>query len=131
MDCPRCGAPTVAFPIPAAIRDAMPDDRAGAAICTRCLAVTPVDDPPAHGAAVGTVSDAFPRDAEAAATMAALLALLDRLALYRTEIEVVARHAESLGVDVMLVLDRLARDEALDPHLDLDRRRPQLEQFLA
>ena len=130
MDCPTCGAPVVAFPIPPAVRDAMPDDRPGAAICTRCLAVTPTDDPPDDYPDLREVSDAFPADGEGAATVAALLALLDRLALYRTEIESIARHAEALGVDVMLTLDRLATDDGLDPHLDLDRRRPQLEQFL-
>ncbi|MFB6125175.1 MAG: DUF6276 family protein [Halanaeroarchaeum sp.] len=131
MDCPACGEPTVAVAIPTAVADAMPDDRPGAAVCTRCLAVAPTDDPPADYPDLRTISDAFPADGEAAATVVALLALLDRLALYRQELETVARRAERLGVDVMLVLDRLAADPALDPGVDLDRRRDQLEQLLA
>ena len=131
MSCPNCGAATVAFAIPAAVIDAMPEDRPGAELCPHCLTVTPVDDPPADPPDWSAVNAAFPTDPEAGATVAALLALVDSLALYRAELETVARHAESLGVDVLLVLDRLARDETVDPHFDIDRRRPQLAQLLA
>jgi len=131
MVCPACGGPTVAFPIPGAVVDQMPEARPGAALCRHCLTVVPLDDPPAEIPDLQTVSDAFPSNREGAATVGALLALVDSLALYRTEIDAVARHAETLGVDVMLVLDRLAADEAIDPHFDIDRRRAQLEQLLA
>ena len=131
MRCPSCDSPTLSFPIPAAVRDSMPEDRPGAAICTRCLTVTPVDDPPDEVPNFTEISDAFPTDEESVATVGALLALVDSLALYRSEIDAVARHAESLGVDVMLVLDRLAADSAIEPHFDIDRRRAQLEQLLS
>ena len=130
MHCPNCGAATVAFTIPDALQDAMPETRAGAALCTTCLTVTPLDEPPAESPDWTAVTETFPTDDEAAATVGALLALVDNLALYRTEIEAIARHAESLGLDVLLVLDRLAHDDEIDPHFDIDRRRPQLEQLL-
>ncbi|AKH96725.1 DUF6276 family protein [Halanaeroarchaeum sulfurireducens] len=130
MRCPNCGAPTVVFTIPEAVLDAMPETRPGAALCTRCLTVTPVDEPPDETPDWTAVHETFPTDDEAAATVGALLALVDSLALYRSEIEEIARHAESLGVDVMLVLDRLAADDGVDPHFDIDRRRAQLEQLL-
>ncbi|MFB6071264.1 MAG: DUF6276 family protein [Halanaeroarchaeum sp.] len=131
MRCPNCGEDTVPFPIPDAVAGAMPDDRPGGALCTSCLTVSPTDDPPDTHPDFGAVSDAFPGDGEAGATIAALLGLLDRLALYREEIDAIARHAERLGVDVMLVLDRLAADPDVEPAIDLDRRRDQLEQLLA
>ncbi|UWG46645.1 Uncharacterized protein HSRCO_0346 [Halanaeroarchaeum sp. HSR-CO] len=130
MRCPNCDATTVAFAIPEAVQDAMPEARPAGALCTHCLTVTPLDDPPSEAPDWSAVHEAFPTG-EAGATMATLLALVDSLALYRAEIDAVARHAESLGVDVMLVLDRLARDDAIDPHFDIDRRRAQLEQLLA
>ena len=130
MRCPTCGATTVEFAIPEPVRDEMPEDRPGATLCPRCLTVTPIDDPPADQPDWTAVHEAFPTDDAAGATVATLLTLVDSLALYRSEIEEIARHAESLGVDVMLVLDRLAADDGVDPHFDIDRRRPQLEQLL-
>ncbi|MFB6094573.1 MAG: DUF6276 family protein [Halanaeroarchaeum sp.] len=131
MECPNCGTETVAFAIPEAVRDALPEDRPGGALCPRCLRVTPIDDPPAEQPDWRSVASAFPTDAEAGATTATLFALVDSLALYRAEIDDVVRHAESLGVDVLLVLDRVAADDAVDPHFEIDRRRRQLEQLLA
>jgi hypothetical protein len=130
MACPECGAETLSFPVPEDVRDLLPDERAGAAVCTRCLFVTPEDDPPADLPDFAAASDALPRDPERAVTVVCLLALLDSLALYRSEIEGLAREAERAGVDVLLVLDRLGADPDLEPHLDLGRRRRQLEQLL-
>lgn len=130
MDCPECGAATLAFPVPADLRGFLPDDRPGAALCTSCLAVTPEDDPPGELPDFRSVSDAFPREPERAVVVAVMLALLDSLVLYRQELDDLAAEAERRGVDPLLVLDRLANDGALDPHLDLPRRRSQLAQLL-
>ncbi|GGN12589.1 DUF6276 family protein [Halarchaeum nitratireducens] len=130
MSCPRCDAPTVAFAIPDDLRDQLPDDRPGAALCTRCLSVTPLDDPPTASPDFARVSDAFPVNDEAAVALACLLALLDSLVLYRAEIDAVAAYAETRGTDVLRTLERLAADDGVEPFLDLDRRARQLEQLI-
>ncbi|MFB6268255.1 MAG: DUF6276 family protein [Halodesulfurarchaeum sp.] len=130
MSCPNCGAETLAFPVPASIREHLPDDRAGARLCQRCLTVTPADDPPADYPDFTAIADAFPRDGETAAILASMLALVDAIALYREEVEALATQAEVRGVDVMLALDRLAATAGVEPHFDVGRRKRQLEQLL-
>lgn len=129
MSCPSCGGETVAFPIPEGVREHLPDDRAGAAICTRCLTVTPDDDPPDDHPAFSERVPGFP-DGETGAVVACLLALVDSLALYRSEVSALADAAERRGVDVLLLVDRLDAAEGVDPHFDVPRRSRQLEQLL-
>ena len=130
MPCSHCGAETRHFPVPERAREYLPDDRPAATLCTNCLHVAPVDDAPDDYPDFTQVSDALPMDGETAAVVASLLALLDRLVVHRSEAEAVAALAERRGVDVLLVLDRLATDDALDPRIDLQRRREQLEQLI-
>ncbi|MFB6120073.1 MAG: DUF6276 family protein [Halobacteriaceae archaeon] len=130
MDCPNCDAPTLAFPLPPTYRAHFPGDRPGAAICTRCLHVTPVDDPPADLPDFTAVSDALPANRDHALTVVCLLGLLDSIALHRDAIDALTDEAESEGTDVMLVLDRLGADESVAPHFDLEKRTHQLEQLL-
>jgi hypothetical protein len=130
MDCPACGAPTLAFPVDSSYRTALPGDDPGAALCTRCLRIHPVADPPETVPDFTTVSDAFPADADAAVPLALLVGLLDSLAQYRSEIGALLEAVERAGTDPFLAVDRLARDPGLDPAADLDRRRHQLEQLL-
>lgn len=130
MTCPRCDAVTIAFSIPAALRAHLPDDRPGAALCTHCLTVTPVDDPPDDTPSFERVSDAFPANDEAAVAFACVLALLDSLVLYRDELDAVATYAETHGADVLRALERLDADDGVDAHFDVARRTRQLEQFI-
>jgi hypothetical protein len=130
MDCPDCGAPTLSFPVPPAYEEYLPGAEAGAALCTRCLALHPDPDPPAEPPDFQAVSDAFPRNSEAAVPMALLVGLLANLALYRSEISELLGRVEAAGTDPLLVLDRLATDEGIDTDLDLSGRRRQLEQLL-
>jgi len=131
MNCPECGADTLAFPLPEDLAAHFPDDRPGAAVCTTCLHVTPVDDPPADQPDFATeLCDALPRDPGHALTVVCLLALLDSIALHRDAIDALAARAEAEGTDVMLVLDRLGRDGDVRPHFDLEKRSHQLEQLL-
>jgi hypothetical protein len=130
MTCSDCGGNQVVFPVPDAVRDHLPDDRPAATICTHCLRVGPADDAPADYPDFTTVSDVFPNDAETAAVLASLLALLDRLVLHRQDADDIAAEAEARGVDVLLILDRLAADDSLDPHFDVTRRREQLQQLI-
>jgi len=139
MDCPDCGSPTVAFDA-GEHADALPGERgsegggesagAGVALCTRCLALHPVADPPADPPDFQRVSDAFPADPAAAVPLALLVGLLENLALYRAEIADLLVEVERAGTDPLLALDRLAADESIEADVDLAGRRKQLEQLL-
>lgn len=131
MSCSACGAETIAAPVSSNLAKFLPDERAGVVLCTHCLHVDPTDDPPADLPSFQRVSTAFPAESEDALPIVVILALLDSLALYRSELDAVATIAEKRGVDTLLVLDRLASDPALDPDIDLQRRRHQLAQLLS
>lgn len=130
MSCTVCGAESLPFPIPSEFRNLLPEDRPGASVCTNCLTVTPLDDPPTDLPNFTKISDAFPSEPDRALPVVLVLALLDSIALYREEIETLTASAEQRGVDVLLVLDRLDAETTLDPTFDLDRRREQLAQLL-
>jgi hypothetical protein len=130
MDCPDCGADTLAFPVAEDLRAHLPGEDPGAALCTRCLALHPVAEPPAGLPDFQRVSDAFPPDPDAALPFALALGLLENLALYRSEIADLLIRVERAGADPLLVLDRLAYDETIATDLDLEGRRRHLEQLL-
>jgi hypothetical protein len=130
MDCLECGSETIAFAVPPAYREYLPGEEDGAALCTRCLTLQPVENPPAGTPSFGGVSDAIPDDEGAAIPLALMLGLLENLALNRSEISALLDDVERAGVDPLLVLDRLADDPAIDARADLRGRRRQLEQLL-
>lgn len=129
MDCPACGTPAIGFAVPADLREYLPGDDPGAALCPSCLRLHPLADPPADAPDFSPVGDVFP-EGEAAIPMAILLGLLDSLAQYRTEITALLERVERAGTDPFLVVDRLADDPTVDAAADLKRRRHQLEQLL-
>lgn len=130
MDCPDCGATTLAFAVPDAHRNLLPGDEPGAALCTRCLALHPVAGPPAELPEFQRISEAFPTNPDAAVALALLVGLLDSLALYRSEVSTLLIRVERDGVDPLLALDRLAADDDIESDVDLAGRRRQLEQLL-
>ncbi|MFB6198421.1 MAG: DUF6276 family protein [Halobacteriaceae archaeon] len=130
MDCPNCGDEVIQFSIPSEVRPHLPDQRSGGAICTTCLRVIPIDDPPTTPPNPSTVSDAFPADSNAAKIIFCILALLDSPARYRSEIESLISLAERKGVDPLLILDRIARDESLEPWFDVASRTRTIDQLL-
>lgn len=130
MDCPECGAEALPFAVESTYRDSFPGDEPGAAICSRCLTLHPVADPPASMPDFSRISDAFPSTEAAAVPMALLLGLLSSLATYRQEISTLLEDVERAGVDPLLVVDRLAEDSSIDAQTDLRGRRRQLEQLL-
>lgn len=130
MECPDCGSEAIAFGVPEDRRDALPGSEPGVAVCTRCLGLHPVADPPAEVPDFQRISDAFPSNPEAALPMAILVGLLENLALYRAEISELLADVERAGADPLLVLDRLARDPEIETDRDLAGRRRQLEQLL-
>jgi hypothetical protein len=130
MDCPTCDAPVVEFAVPAEMQEFLPGSESAAALCTRCLALHPVDSAPTGDPEFERISDGFPSNAEAALPLALLIGLLDNLALYRAEISTLLERVERAGTDPLLALDRLARDPDIDAEVDLQGRRRQLEQLL-
>jgi hypothetical protein len=129
MSCPTCGGDTVAFSVPAAVRDHLPGEPENAAICRDCLTLEPRPEPPAEEPDFTTILADFPTG-DAGVTAAAFVSLLDSLALNRADIEALAARAEAQGTDVLLLVDRIAASGRIQPHFDIDRRRPQLEQIL-
>jgi len=130
MDCSDCDAAVLTFVVPDEFAELLPSEPAGAGICTHCLAFYPVTDPPAETPDFQRISDALPSNPDAAVPMALALGLLDRFALYRSEIGTLFEHVERAGTDPILVVDRLASDETIDSHVDLAGRRRHLEQLL-
>lgn len=128
MDCPHCSVETLVFAVPPSLRDYAPSTAATASFCPQCLRVRAVDDEAPDDPGFEAVGPFFPAGEGGVAT-ALLVGRLDSLALNRSEIEVLADHAEREGVDLFLVLSRLAT-AAPDAHVDLDRRLVQLEQLL-
>ena len=130
MPCPACGERTVAFAVPPALREHAPESSAHAAICASCLRTHAVDadavapDPPFE-----IVHESVPTG-EAGAALSLVLGLLDSLALRRDAVDECCAYAERAGADVLLTLDRLAGDDGIDPHVDLERRRHQLAELL-
>ena len=127
MDCPACGGRTVAFRVPADLREYAPGGDA-ARICATCLRTFPADDAP-DDPEFTAVGGYFP-GGEAGAALALALGLLDSLALRREDIVALCEAAEQRGGDVLLTLDRLASAGSVDAHFDVERRRRQLSAFL-
>lgn len=130
MDCPDCTTRMLAFSVPPALRQHLPGDEPGAAICPRCLQLRPVGDPPEELPDFRTIDDAFPAEPEAAIPMALVVGLLSSLAVYRGEISTLLSAVERAGVDPLLVIDRLSIADGVETSIDLEGRRRQLEQLL-
>ena len=128
MDCSACGAATVSFPVAERYREHV-DDSPVAAICTRCLTVFPrahADVEPDFT----RVSEAFPTRQNAAVPLALAIGHCDSLARNRERIGALLESVERAGVDPLLVIERLIDDPTLEPAVDLERRRHQLEDLL-
>ncbi|WP_254765907.1 DUF6276 family protein [Salinilacihabitans rarus] len=129
MACPACDAATVPFSVPEEYREHAPENAAAAAICTRCLTVVAADDADTDPD-FSRVSDAFPARPDRAVPLALALGLCSSLATNRRGIEALLDAVERAGADPLLAIDRLLADPSVDPAIDLDRRRHQLEQLL-
>jgi len=130
VTCPDCGAPTLAFAVPEQYRDALPGDSDGAEVCTRCLVLRPVADPPTDLPELTAIGDAVPSNDEAAVPFVLMIGLIPSLATNRAEISELLASVERAGTDPLLALDRLADDPTVDAEADLRGRRRQLEQLL-
>ena len=130
MRCPDCGGETVVATVPERLREHVPETADRVAICSTCLSISPINESPSDSSDVSALSDAMPANSEATVGVVVLVHLLESLAHNRAAIEGVVGWLERRGVDVFLVLDRLGADPALEPDVDLERRLPQVEQFV-
>ncbi len=126
MGCPEHPDAGVTIAVPDALRTSAPDRAATVTQCTRCLRVTPGGEDLESPQAIST---AYP-DGEAGVGAVLLVGLLESLASNRDRIEALLDRLEVVGVDIFLVIDRLAADERFAPDVDLSRRRRQLEQLV-
>jgi hypothetical protein len=130
MACSDCGGDLVSFPVPDDLRQFLPGNAPGANVCRSCLALQPETEPPAAVQDVTDIDGAIPDDNGAAVPLVLLVGLLDSLAMHRAEITALLERIEREGVDPLLVLDRLDASYGEAAHVDLGRRRRQLEQLL-
>ncbi|MDS0476669.1 DUF6276 family protein [Natrinema sp. 1APR25-10V2] len=133
MACSECGASTISFSIPDEYREYSPSAAASATVCPHCLTLEPTPERDEHAIETpdfARISDAFPTQSERAVPLALAIGLCSSLATNRTEIELLLREVERVGTDPLLVLDRLVADPSVEPAIDLERRRHQLEQLL-
>ncbi|MFA9425630.1 DUF6276 family protein [Natronorubrum sp. A-ect3] len=130
MACTACDASTIVFSVPEEYRAYTPDESAAATLCTRCLTVESTSIESVDEPDFTRVSDAFPTAANAAVPLALALGLCSSLATNRSAIETLLEDVERAGTDPLLVLDRLSADPTVEPAIDLERRRHQLEQLL-
>ena len=130
MSCPDCGGDLVSFPVSSDHQQLLPGDASGASVCQSCLALHPETEPPAAVPDFTGLDDAIPDDDDVAVPLVLLVGLLDSLAMHRDEITALLERIEREGTDPLLVLDRLDTSYGETAHVDLGRRRRQLEQLL-
>ncbi|WP_254531852.1 DUF6276 family protein [Natrinema gelatinilyticum] len=133
MACSQCGSSQIQFSVPDEHRGYAPSEAAFVSVCPHCLTLEPMTDE--EGTAnsdpdFSRISDAFPIRPERAIPLVLALGLCSSLATNRTAIETLLREVERAGTDPLLVLDRLGDDPSVEPAIDLERRRHQLEQLL-
>jgi len=123
--CPRCAGDRFTADVPTEL--APYAESTTLACCRRCLAVEPGEPADTDlDSSFETIILRFPTGTKGIAVLV-LLDKLDSLALNRREIESLVEFLEANGVDLFLTLDRLLAAPAVDPYLDLARRRDQLE----
>ncbi|PSQ42512.1 hypothetical protein BRD17_08400 [Halobacteriales archaeon SW_7_68_16] len=123
MTCADCEGRTLSLAVPESYREFADD--ATVTVCRTCLTVTSggdgTDEP-------DDVADAIP-GGDPGVGVCLLCGLLESVATNRAAIEGLVARMERDGVDVLLVLDRIAADPDLDPAIDVARRRRVVEQL--
>jgi hypothetical protein len=145
VTCSDCDDDRLRLAVPPDYREFAPEAAAHVTVCRTCLRVRPADgdaDTTGDAADAGTDTEdptalgGWVPAGEAGVGVVLLVALLDSLALNRSRIETLVARIEREGADPLLALDRLAdavdggAARGVEPHVDLLRRRPQLQQFL-
>ena len=137
MACSACGSDaTIALSLSAEYRDYAPSNAAVIDVCTQCLTVDPIESDadsavePDDDPDFSRISDALPTRPERAIPLLLAIDLSSSLATNRAAIESLLEDVERAGTDPLLAIDRLLADPTLEPAVDLERRRHQLEQLL-
>lgn len=128
--CDACDRSLVRVAVPSDLREYAPEEAATVGSCPRCLRTYPLADADNSGSDGGAALPAALPDGEAGVALLLALGLLDSLATNRAAIQSLVEYAEASGADVFLTLDRLAADGSVEAHVDLERRRRQLESLL-
>ncbi len=127
MSCPDHPDAGVALSVPASYREYAPTQASRITQCERCLRIWPGGEQPQSPTQITPI---YP-EGDSGVGAVLLIGLLASLATNREQIESLVTTLESEGVDVFLLLERLAADETLEPAVDLPRRRQQLIQLLS
>lgn len=132
MGCSHCrDESTSTVSVPDEFREYAPANASVVTICQRCLTVDPAPDETSDAEPEFTrISNAFPTQPAQAVPLALALSLCSSLATNRSAIESLLEDVERAGTDPLLVIDRLCADPTVEPAIDLERRRHQLEQLL-
>jgi hypothetical protein len=91
--------------------------------------VRPTAGPPDDPSALAAIGEGIPDRPDAAVPLLLAVDRLSSFALHRAAVEDLLDAVERAGVDPLVALDRLTADPDLDPAVDLDRRRAQVEQL--
>ena len=128
--CEHCDRSLVLVDVPSDLSEYAPENAETVGSCPRCLRTYPAsDDDVADLSGRADLRAAIP-DGEGGVALLLALGLFDSLATNRAAIQSLIEHAEAAGADVFLTLDRLAADDAVEAHVDLERRRQQLESLI-
>ncbi|SFB79558.1 hypothetical protein SAMN05444422_10252 [Halobiforma haloterrestris] len=145
MSCSACDSPTIEFVVPEEYREYAPETATVVSVCTRCLRLESaersdsgtdsdfdpdLDSDPDPDPDFSRIGDGFPTDPRRAIPLALAVDRCSSLATNREAIETLLRAVERAGADPLLAIDRLVDDPGVDPAIDLERRRHQLEQLL-
>ncbi|WP_312911460.1 DUF6276 family protein [Natronosalvus caseinilyticus] len=127
MNC-SCDVDPIAFAVSSSLRAYAPEEADAAAICPHCLRVEPATSG-AGDPDFSRVSVSFP-SGDAGIALALAIGLCDSLATNRTKLEGALEAVERHGADPLLAIDRVLAEPSVEPAVDLERRRHQLEQLL-
>lgn len=129
MECLSCGSYVVGFSVPDDLRVEIDRSDETIGICSQCLLLQDWTETRTR-ADFSRIIEGFPSGRAGVAMALSVGLLVDSVALHNEEVAALFRVVESEGVDPWLVLERLGATPTLDPPVDLDRARNQLDQLL-
>lgn len=117
----------VGFGVPDDLREWCSSESVG--VCSVCLELHEWTGEKANND-FSRILEGFPTERAGVAMAVSVGLLVDSVALHNDEIAKLFNVVESDGVDPWLVLERLCVSPNIEPRVDLDRARQQLEQLM-